>query len=67
MKRHPTKPYRYFVLYRDDSGKLKQFNTDHLETGLKKEGITEGTLYVDTRYKAKLRLWGYLLRKTLYN
>lgn len=61
------KPYLFIVHYRDQKGNSKQFETNNEDTALKKEVQTDGQCYIDTRYKAKLRLYNYLQKKSLIN
>lgn len=60
-------PKEYTVIWKDAKEKFKFFMTDNSDLAFKKEVLNEGTTYIDTRYKAKLRLYFYLLRKQLYN
>jgi hypothetical protein len=61
------KPRRYTVFYRV-KGVLKQFDTDNIQTafGVKYRFINSN-VYEDMRYEARLRLYGYLLRKQMYS
>jgi hypothetical protein len=56
------KPKLYIVHYRDHKGNSKTFETNDENTALKKEIITSGQTYIDTRYKAKLRLYNFINR-----
>ena len=57
------KPHLYTVIYKNSKGKNIFFETDNEDTALRKEIIKNGVTYIDTRYKAKLRLFNYLSRK----
>ena len=57
------KPHLYTVIYKNSKGKNIFFETDNEDTALRKEVIKNGVTYIDTRYKAKLRLFNYLSRK----
>jgi hypothetical protein len=60
------KPRRYTTIYRV-KGVLRQFDTDDIHVAFgKKSKFVDGEVYEDLRYKAKLRLYGYLLKKQLY-
>ena len=56
-------PKKYFVLYKDSKGNSKQRFTNDITAAEKWEIKYKGTIYIDTRYKAKLRLYWYLWRK----
>ena len=56
-------PKLYTVIWRDKNGKAKHFETNNEETAEKKTIINNGQTYIDTRYKAKLRLYWYIWRK----
>jgi len=55
------KPKQFFALWRNKKGNFIQFYTDCEILGFKKSVLNEGTLYIDTRYQAKLRLYNYLV------
>jgi len=57
------KPLRFTVIWKNGKGKFQFFFTDSEHTALKKEALTDGTCYIDTRHPARLRLYKYLLRK----
>ena len=57
------KPRLYFVIWRNAKGELKQFNTNEEHAALWMETRRRGTVYIDTRYEARLRLYNYLLHK----
>jgi hypothetical protein len=60
-----VKPKQFSAVWRDSIGKLHQFDTDNQHTAEKKAFIYEsGVVYIDLRYKAKLRLYKYILRKS---
>lgn len=59
------KPRRFLVFYHH-MGRIKDFYTDNENTAKRKAVFCNGTYWVDTRYEAKLRLYGYLKRKELY-
>lgn len=60
-------PKLYSVFYTDKNGKRKFKETNNEQTALNWELKYNGTIYIDTRYKAKLRLYWYLWRKKEYN
>lgn len=57
-----SKPYLFTVIF---EGGFKQTNDEN--TAFKWEVKYNGTTYIDTRYKARLRLYWYLWRKKEYN
>jgi hypothetical protein len=59
-------PKEFFVLYKNKKGEFKDFWTNDAETAERVSTIRCGTVYVDTRYKAKVRLHWYLVRKEMY-
>lgn len=59
-------PKQYFVLYGGKFNNEKQRYTNDEDTVLKWSVKYNGTVYIDTRYKAKLRLYWYLWRKKEY-
>lgn len=59
------KPRRFLTLYHIGD-KLKEFWTDDESLAEKRAILRNGTVWIDTRYKAKLRLYWYLRRKELY-
>jgi hypothetical protein len=59
-------PKQFFALWKDSAGKWHQFDTNNQDVAEKKAAIDDGEIYIDTRYKAKLRLYRYLVRKELY-
>lgn len=60
-------PKEFTVIWRDKKDNTKQFETNDKNTAFNKSIRVEGTVYIDTRYKAKLRLYWYLWRKKEYN
>ena len=56
------KPHLYTVIYKNSKGKNVFFETNNEDTAFRKEVIKSGTTYIDTRYKAKLRLFNHLNR-----
>lgn len=60
-------PKEFTVIWRDKKDNIKQFETNDKNTAFNKSIRVEGTVYIDTRYKAKLRLYWYLWRKKEYN
>ena len=56
-------PKLYTVIYKNSKGKNIFFETNNEDTALRKEVVKNGVTYIDTRYKAKLRLFNYLSRK----
>lgn len=56
-------PKEFTVIYKDAKGNSKQRETNDENTAFKWECKYNGTTYIDTRYKAKLRLYWYLWRK----
>lgn len=60
-------PKRFFVLWRDEKGKLHQYDSNNIDVLEKKAALKDGTIYEDTRYKARYRLYWFLIRKKLYN
>ena len=60
-------PKEFTVIWRDKKDNIKQFETNNENTAFNKSIRVEGTVYIDTRYKAKLRLYWYLWRKKEYN
>ena len=59
-------PKQFFALWKDPKGKWHQFDTNDQNTAEKKSAINDGEIYIDLRYKAKLRLYWFLVRKQLY-
>lgn len=59
-------PKQFFALWKDGKGKWHQFDTNDQNTAEKKAAINDGEVYIDNRYKAKLRLYWFLVRKQLY-
>ena len=59
-------PKQFFALWKDPKGKWHQFDTNDQNTAEKKAAINDGEIYIDLRYKAKLRLYWFLVRKQLY-
>ena len=59
-------PYLLTVLYTDKKGNCKFRQTNDSDTAQKWEIKYNGDIYVDTRYKAKKRLYWYLWRKENY-
>lgn len=59
-------PKQFFALWKDSKGKWHQFDTNDQNTAEKKAAINDGEIYIDLRYKAKLRLYWFLVRKQLY-
>lgn len=70
MKKYPEVgmklPKQFFALWKDPKGKWHQFDTNDQNTAEKKAAINDGEIYIDLRYKAKLRLYWFLVRKQLY-
>lgn len=70
MKNYPDVgmklPKQFFALWKDAKGKWHQFDTNDQNTAEKKAAINDGEIYIDLRYKAKLRLYWFLVRKSLY-
>ena len=70
MKKYPNVgmqlPKQYFALWKDPKGKWHQFDSNNMEVANKKAALNDGELYIDNRYKAKLRLYRYLVRKQLH-
>jgi hypothetical protein len=71
---HPKKlncglelPKEYTVIWKTEKGKFKYFFTDNFHLAGLKEIVNDGTIYVDTRYAARRRLYFFMLRKQLYN
>ena len=60
-------PKEFTVIWGDKKDNIKQFETNDKNTAFNKSIRVEGTVYIDTRYKAKLRLYWYLWRKKEYN
>lgn len=60
-------PKEFTVIWRDKKDNIKQFETNDENTAFNKSIRVDGTVYIDTRYKAKLRLYWYLWRKKEYN
>jgi hypothetical protein len=60
-------PKLYTVIWRDEKEKNQFFFTDNADLAFKKEALNDGTTYIDNRYRAKRRLYFYLLRKQLYS
>ena len=50
-------PKEFTVIWRDKKDNIKQFETNDKNTAFNKSIRVEGTVYIDTRYKAKLRLY----------
>ncbi len=59
------KPRRFMVLS-GVGGKLKEFHTDDESLAERRAILNNGQVWIDTRYKAKLRFYWYLRRKELY-
>lgn len=59
-------PMLLTVIYQDKKGNTKFRQTNDSDTANKWEYKYDGEIYVDTRYKAKLRLYWYLWRKNKY-
>lgn len=59
-------PKQFFALWKDPKGKWHQFDTNNQDVAEKKAAINDGEIYIDLRYKAKLRLYWFLVRKQLY-
>jgi len=57
---------REFMVLSGIGGKLKEFHTDNEDLARKKAILNNGQVWIDTRYKAKLRLYWYLVRKEMY-
>ena len=62
-----TKPYLYTVIYKDKKDNFKHKYTNDENTALNWKCRYNGEIYIDTRYKAKLRLYYYLWRKNEYS
>lgn len=60
-------PKEFTVIWRDKKDKSRHFETNDENTAFNKSMKVNGTVYIDTRYKAKLRLYWYLWRKKEYN
>lgn len=60
-------PKQFFLLYKDSKGIFKERHTNYENTALKWKYKYGGEVYIDTRYKAKLRLYWYLWRKNNQN
>ena len=60
------KPKLFTVIYKDSKGSNKYFETDNEETAQRKAILSNGQTWIDVRYKAKKRLYYYLLRKQMY-
>ncbi len=56
------KPFLYSIFYSENS-KILFKQTNNQETAVKIAGKKNGTIYFDTRYSAKLRLYRYILSK----
>lgn len=57
------KPFKFFVIWRNNRKKLQQFDTDSEHTALITATRRNGTAYIDTRYEARMRMYNYLLNK----
>jgi hypothetical protein len=56
-------PMLLTVIYKDTKGNTKFRQTNNSDTANDWECKYDGEIYVDTRYKAKLRLYWYLWHK----
>jgi len=56
------KPHLYTVIYKNAKGKNIFFETNNEDIAERKAILKDGTTYIDTRYKAKLRLFNHLNR-----
>ncbi len=61
-----NKPRKFIVVYRNKKGELVQFNTDNEHLAHKRAILNNVDVLIDTRYKARLRLHYYILRKALW-
>lgn len=59
-------PKQYTVIYKDAKGNNKHRETNEVDTADKWKIKYDGVTWIDTRYKAKLRLYWYLWRKKEY-
>jgi len=56
------KPKLYTIIWRDKKQNSKFFYTNDEETAERKAAINDGEIYIDTRYKAKVRLYNHINR-----
>jgi hypothetical protein len=56
------KPYLLHVVYKNSKGKTIERLTNDSDTAQKWEIKFDAEIYVDTRYKARLRLYNYINR-----
>jgi len=56
------KPYLLHVVYKNKQGKTIERLTNDSDTSQKWEVKHNAEIYVDTRYKARLRLYNYINR-----
>lgn len=61
------KPKLYTVIYKNSNGESMFFETNDEHTAEMKAIKTNGQSWIDTRYKARLRLYNYLQRKLMYS
>lgn len=55
-------PKLYTVIYKNAKGESVFFETNDVHSAEKKECITGGQTFIDTRYEAKKRLYNYINR-----
>lgn len=60
-----TKPRLFTTIWTNAKGEFKYFTTDSEDAALKAKVRRNGEVYIDTRYAAKLRLYNYMMRKSL--
>jgi len=60
-------PNEFMVLWKNAKGENCSKETNSLKVAQTLEMVNNGTIYIDTRYKAKVRLYWYLWRKKEYN
>ena len=56
------KPYLLHVVYKNAKGETVERLTNNSDTAQKWEIKFDAEIYVDTRYKARLRLYNYINR-----
>ena len=56
-----NEPKKFAVIWRNKEGEVQQFDTNNETVALQTETRRNGTVYIDTRYCARLRLYNYLI------
>ena len=58
-----NRPYKYEIRREYSNGKVEYDFTDTYKEDNTRLGLIKETVYIDTRFEAKMRLYNYITRK----